>query len=209
MRKFVTDHAAGCAVIDRRIGIGIKNGRLENSGWKHNVAQTAVVSVVSLWRHTPIASVNGSREATGIEIPIELRAALHVANQIVTANDKLRIIARMIRITDFNGVSVEFLERFLLCLRPHPIKLFDSRAIGCLQICNEILNFCFRFRRKIFCGVKLADAESHRAEGSKAIADSEVAAADGCDPALPTCLLLLLPGKCFGVELEISVGERL
>ena len=80
VRKFVTDNSAGCAVIDRGIGIRIENRRLKNSRRENNVAQASVVSIVRLRRHTPIGPIDRAREATSVKIPIQCRAALDVAD---------------------------------------------------------------------------------------------------------------------------------
>ena len=114
----------------------------------------------------------------------------------------------MIRIADLDRVGVEFLQRFLLRLRPHPVELLDPRSIGGFQVCDQLLNLRFCFRRKIFCGVKLANTEAHRAESAEAIADTKIAAAHGRDRAFPAHLLLLLAGKRFVAQFEVGVGER-
>src|SRR2546423_11939929 len=114
----------------------------------------------------------------------------------------------MIGITDLDRVSVELFERFLFRFRAHPVELLDSRAIRRLEISDELLDFRFRFRRKIFCAVKLAHAEAHRAEGAETIADSEITAADCGDGAFPTSFFYLLAGKSFVVELEIRRRKR-
>ncbi len=100
----------------------------------------------------------------------------------------------MIRISHLDGVGVEFLERLLFRLRAHPIELLDSRVISVLQISHERLDLRLRLRGKVLRAVELADAEAHRAEGSKTIADAEVAAAHRGNGALPANLLFLLAG---------------
>src|SRR5436190_19737299 len=105
----------------------------------------------------------------------------------------------MIRITNLNCVGVEFLKRLLLCLRAHPIELFDPCAIRSFQIGDEILDLLFCLCWKIFRGVKLTDSEAHRSKCSETIPNKKIAAADRCDRAFPTRLLFFLPGKCFRV----------
>src|SRR5215475_2068820 len=115
----------------------------------------------------------------------------------------------MIWIANLNRVGVEFLQRFLFRLWAHPIELFDPCAVRGFQISDEVLDLLFCLRRKIFCGVKLTDAETHRSECSETISNKKIAAADGSDRAFPTRLLFFLTGKCFGVQFEVSIGERL
>src|SRR5215472_5793442 len=105
----------------------------------------------------------------------------------------------MIWIADLNCVGVEFLQRFLFRLRAHPIEFFDPCAIRGFQINDEVLDLLFCLDWKIFCGVKLTDAEAHRSECSETISNKKIAAADRCDRAFPTRLLFLLTRKRFGV----------
>src|SRR5215468_6515584 len=105
----------------------------------------------------------------------------------------------MIWIANLNRVGVEFLERFLFCVGAHPIELFNPRAIRGFQIGDEILDLLFCLCWKIFRGVKLTDAEAHRSECSETISNKKIAAADRCDRAFPTRLLLLLTRERFGV----------
>ena len=58
VRQLVTDDAADRAVVDRRVGVGIEHRRLQNAGRENDVAQRAVVGVVSLRRHAPIGSID-------------------------------------------------------------------------------------------------------------------------------------------------------
>src|SRR5262245_1333539 len=105
----------------------------------------------------------------------------------------------MIWIADLNCVGVEFLQRFFLRVRAHPIKLFDPCAIRGFQISHKVLDLLFCFCWKIFRAITLPDSEAHRSECSKTIANKKIATAYRCDGAFPTRLLLFLTGKCFGV----------
>src|SRR5207248_665187 len=183
-----------CAIVDCRIRFRIKNWWLQNSGRKNNITQAAVVSVVGLRRHAPIGAIDWPRKAPRVEIPIQVRASFNVADQIVSTDDKLGVIARMIGVTDFDRVSIKFLERFFFRLGPHPVELLDPGPIRILQVGNERLNFLLRLRRKIFRGVKLTNAEPHRAERPEMIADQKIATTYCRDGALPTRLLFFLTG---------------
>src|SRR5690349_5180856 len=115
----------------------------------------------------------------------------------------------MIWITNLDGVGVEFLKRFLLRRRAHPIELLDAGAIRSFQVSHKIFDLLFCLCWEILCGVKLADPEPHRSEGAKTISNEKIAATNRRDCAFPTRLLFFLTGKCFGMQLKVSVGEWL
>src|SRR5438046_10631604 len=91
--ELVADDAAGAAVIDRRIGIRVKNRRLKNASREYDIAQTSIVSIVGLRRHTPITSVNRSSKTTCVKIPVEGRATFDVADEIVCTHNDIGILA--------------------------------------------------------------------------------------------------------------------
>ena len=109
VRQLVPDDATNCAVIYRWVCVGIEYGRLENAGGKNNIAQRTIVSVVRLWRHAPIGAIDRTAKTIDVKFPIRARSATHIADDIIVADFDLRVVARTVRVTDFDVVSVEFL----------------------------------------------------------------------------------------------------
>src|SRR5437660_3872359 len=105
----MSNHAPSRSIIDCRIGIGIEYRWLQNSSRENDVAQWTIISVVSLRRHAPVRLVHWTVKAPAIEIPVRLGSPPDISNQIVFSHHQLRIVARMIRVTDLNSIGVEFL----------------------------------------------------------------------------------------------------
>src|SRR5690242_21130888 len=72
-----------------------------------------------------------AEKAAGVEIPVELGAAFHIANQVILANDELGIIPRMIGVTHFDRVSIELLDRKSTRLNSSHMSI--SYAVFCLK----------------------------------------------------------------------------
>src|SRR4051812_17893885 len=132
----MADDRTGAAVINGRISRCIEDRWLQNPSREDDIPQTAIVGVVSLRRHSPVTAIDRTRKTTGQVSPIKRGTTKDVADKVILLDDELRVIARMIRISDLDRISVELLERFHLRRVAHPIELFDARVKRILQIAN-------------------------------------------------------------------------
>ncbi len=205
---FVPDHAGDRAIIVGRIGCGIEDRRLKESGGEDDVAQRAVIGVVGLRGHLPVAAVDRPVAAAELEAPFVGGRTPDVADRIVALHHHRRIIARLVRIADLHDIRVEFLERFGLGLRSHPGERLDAVAECALDVGDQGFDLSLCFRRKITIGVKLAGRPVERAEAGRRIGPA-IAARGGEHGSLPAHLLLGLARKRMAVQVEIGIGERL
>ena len=182
----------------------IKLRRLENTGRKNNIAQRSVVRVIVCGViDQPLRSTGP--QSGDIEAPVRLACPPHIAHRSRRAR---RIIAWMIRISDFDLIRIKLLERLHLGGRSHPIEPLEANAHGRLQIRNQRLNLGLGCRRKVLRCIQLAHAKAHVAEAIDPITGA-IAAAHGADRAFPAHRLDRFSGEGFIAELESCIGEGL
>ena len=80
----VADDGADAAIIDRRVGIGIEEGRLQDRGREDDLVPHRIGVGVDLHRsHAPFAPVDGPAELVEVAVPIlELGRAHDVADEV-------------------------------------------------------------------------------------------------------------------------------
>ena len=79
----VADDPADAAVIDRRIGVGIEEGRLEDGGREDDlVLHRRVISVHRLRGHSPLGLVDRLLDPVAAVIPFEAGGALGIADEV-------------------------------------------------------------------------------------------------------------------------------
>ena len=83
MTHFVADDRADRAVIDRRIGVRIEIGRLQDRRREGDlVGERVVIGVHRLRRHAPQRAIDRLGEALQLELMLELARAHRVAEQV-------------------------------------------------------------------------------------------------------------------------------
>src|SRR5207248_7114655 len=102
------DDSAGSAIVDCRIGVRIKDRRLQNSGWENNVAQRTVVGIARLWRHSPVGAIDLAEETAAVKSPVARGASLYVTDAIIIPNNESRIVSLMIGIPHLDYIRIEF-----------------------------------------------------------------------------------------------------
>src|SRR3546814_3156187 len=108
-------------IVDRRIGIGIEERRLQDCGWKHDLDHAEIGIGIDLHRrHAPFPSVDGLTQLTNFIVVLKLARTQRIAEQIVAPDLQPRIIAPFIRITDLWREGGELFMRLGLGLSAHP-----------------------------------------------------------------------------------------
>src|SRR5665213_4447534 len=194
VREFVSDNDADHAVVDRIVRRGVEIGRLQDRGVKDDVSKDSVVGINRLRCQAPVGSIHRAGAAIDVEIPIRGSGTPHITDQVIAPDLNSRIVARVIRITDLDGVGIEFFKRFDPGFRTHPLHSLQPAAKGRSYICYQLLNLGFRFRRKLMFDIDLSYRPIQSAEAGTWLPYT-VAAGYRSKRALPARLHLRLTRK--------------
>ncbi len=202
----MADHAAGGAVVDRVVGGGVEDRRLQDAGREHDVLQVAAVRVVDLRRHAPVAPVDRPLAAPDHEGPVVGGGRAHVGHQIVAADDDAGVVAPLVGVAHLDGDRVELAQRLGLGAGAHPGQRLHVRAERLLEVDGQRRHAGLGGRREPAFGVGLADGPLQRAEAGVRV-DVAVLARDHVQAALPARRLLGLAAERPAVQLERGVRE--
>ena len=206
MGQLVADDTANRAIIVGRIRVRVEHRGLQDAGGEDDVAQRSVVGVVGLRGHAPVALVDRSLAALDIEVPVSRSGSADVADQVIAADDHVRIIPLGVRISDLDEVRVELLERFTPCCRAHPVEGCQSAAEGGLYIADERGDLGLGRCGEVALGIELADRPVERSEAASRI-DAAVVAANRKLGALPSRRLFLRAGEGLLAEGKMRLVE--
>src|SRR3546814_3217593 len=82
MAQFMTNDRADATIVDRRIGIGIEERRLQDCGWKHDLDHAEIGIGIDLHRrHAPFPSVDGLTQLTNFIVVLKLARTQRIAEQ--------------------------------------------------------------------------------------------------------------------------------
>src|SRR3546814_19921520 len=99
MAQFMTNDRADATIVDRRIGIGIEERRLQDFGWKHDLDHAEIGIGIDLHRsHAPFPSVDVLTQLTNFIVVLKLAQTQRIAEQLVAPDLPPRIITPFIRI---------------------------------------------------------------------------------------------------------------
>ena len=193
----MADYSADAAIIDRRVGMRIEEGRLQDRSGEHDLHHAEIGIGVDLHRrHAPFPAIDGPAELADIIVEFECVGAHRIAEQVVALDLQPRIIAPFVGIADLGREGGQLLVRARLGRVAHPGQRVDTAAHGGEHILDQLVHRRLGFGREIFGDVNLADflAQRFLEEG---------------DAALPALLAFGRARQGGAVEGEIGVGDRI
>ena len=126
VRQLVADHTAGGPVVQRRVGLGVVEGRLEDAGREVDVVlERVVIRVDRGRRHAPLALVERLPDAIHLAAELELVGALRVAERIAARDRQRTVVAPLVRVADLVGHGMKLDDRLLLGGIAHPRQAVD------------------------------------------------------------------------------------
>ena len=191
----VADHPADAAIVHRRVGVRIEEGRLQDRRREDDlVVGRVVIGVHRLRRHAPFVLVDRPVHAVQLELPAETPHPLDVSEQVVGADFKTRIVAPFVRIADLDGEFRQLLLGGGLGRVAHPGQVVDAVRQRQAQVGDQLLHLGLGLGREIAFGV-------HPAGG---VAQGAFGEADGALFAGP---LFRLARQVAAAELPLGVRE--
>ena len=193
--ELMADHRSDPAVIDRRVGVGIEEWRLQDRRREDNLDHAEIgVGVDRHGGHAPFPFVDRLAQLTDIVGVIELVRAHRVAEQVAPVDDQARHIAPLRRIADLRSEGGELGVRADLGLGRHPVEFVDPPVHRRDDVVNERVRRRLGLRREETRDVELADVVAERSDGE-------------IHRPLPARFLLRRAGKRRAVESEILLVE--
>ncbi len=197
MAHLMADHRADRAVIHRRIGVGIEEGRLEDRGGESDRDERGVgLGVHRHRREAPFPAIDGLAELVPIIVERPLIGAQLVAEGVARGDGERRIIAPLARIADARGESGELGVGLHLGRGRHPGELVDALVHRLDDVLHQHVHRRLGRGREIFGDVDFGDFVGHRRRGP-------------IDRALPAVALLRRAAQGGAVKSEILGVERL
>src|SRR3546814_18960092 len=93
MADLVADNGADAAIVDRRIGLGVEKGRLQDGGWKDDLVHSEIgVGFARHRGHRPFPAPARPAKPANIVSFRELFATRRIAQQLVCPDPHLAII---------------------------------------------------------------------------------------------------------------------
>ena len=192
----VPDHRADGAVVDRVVGLGVEERRLQDGRGEHDlVAQRVVVRVDRLGVHLPLVLVDGLADAAERPVELERVGREHVGHQVVGGEAQRGVVAPARRVADLRRELRQFAQRLRAGLLRHPGELLDGVAVRLEQPGDEAVHRLLLLRLEVPGDVRPADGLAQRA-------------LDQRDAPLPPRALLLVARQRPLVEVEPRVDER-
>ena len=163
MAEFMADHCADAAIIDRRIGIRVKEGRLKDGGGEDDLDHAEIGIGVDLHRgHAPFPAIDGLAQLADIIIEVELVRAHRITEQVARFDGQAAIVAPAIGIADLGREGGELLVGAGLGLVAHPRQAIDAATHGRQDILDQQVHRRLGFGREIFGDIDLADFLTQR-----------------------------------------------
>ena len=192
----MADDGADAAIVDRWVGIGIEEGRLQDRGREDDLVPGEVgIGVDGHRRHEPFAAVHRSAELVDVALMLELVGAHDVAGEVATLDDQRRIVAPLVGIADLGREGGELGPRARLGLRRHPGEVLDAAVHRGEDIVHQPVGRGLGLGREVALDIILADLLAHRARDER-------------DAALPEVLVLGRAVERGAVKGEMRVDER-
>jgi hypothetical protein len=166
MCDFMSDDRSHSAVVHRVIGLRIVEGRLQDACRKDDFIHAAVVIGVHGWRrHAPFRAVHGLPNLVQPAREIKFRSA-HLVFGVGPAVDiQRRVIAPIVRITDFHRESFEFRGGFGAGVAgPIQGSVCKSSPSAAIRLCT-IESPGLGLRRKILLHIDLPEGLAGHAIG--------------------------------------------
>ena len=192
----VADDGADRAVVDRVVGVGMEERRLEDGGREHDLVHRGVVVRVDRLRgHVPLVAVDGGADLGQLAVHGDGERAAGVAEQVGGVGLQRGVVLELLGVADLRGERGELLQRPLLGGVAHPRQRADALAVGRDEVVDELAHALLGGGRELGADVDLADRLAHRA-------------LDEPDAALPARTQLVGAAERASVELEVGVDER-
>ncbi len=193
----VADDDADRAVIDRRVGGGIEERRLQDRRGKDDlVHRRVVIGVDRHRRHAPLGAVERSPELGEVAVVVERLGPRGIADRIAGGDLQRRIVAPLRRVADLGVERRQLGARLRLGRRRHPVDLVDPCPHRGEQVVDQRVHRRLGVGGEVFGDVEPPDRLAHRA-------------VDRVDAALPPWLVRRRARQDGAVEGEVLVDERL
>ena len=193
MADLVADDCADRAVIDRRIGLGVEKGRLENGSGEHDlVGRRHVIGVDRLRGHQPFALVDRLGQIAELVLYPPISGGDIVVESGTRLDRHVVVSLELVGITDLDPERVQLLLGLDPGRRGHPGKVLEIAGQRQPQVANQFLHRRLAGCREIALDIKLADRLAHLA-------------LNRAQPALPALALGLATGKRGAVKGEAGV----
>ena len=192
----VADDGADRAVVDRVVGVGMEERRLEDGRREHDLVHRGVVVRVDRLRgHVPLVAVDGGADLGQLAVHGDGERAARVAEQVGRVGLEGGVVLELLGVADLRGERGELLQRPLLGGVAHPRERADALAVGRDEVVDQLAHALLGGGRELGADVDLADRLAHRA-------------LDEPDAALPARAQLVGAAERASVELEVGVDER-
>ena len=185
----VADHRADRAVIDRRIGVGIEEGRLQDAGREGDLVEQRVVGGVDRLRRSFPTSARstglGSRDSCRFQLELGRRDSM-----LPSRSSRIDADRRNSRSTrsgwPMRGSNASSLASASAPgLLVHPVELLQPLGEGGAQIADQLVHLPPALGREVALDIDLADRLAERA-------------VEQAEAALPAVALLLLAARGCG-----------
>ena len=192
----VADHRADAAVIHGVVSVHVEERRLEDGRGKHDlVVRRVVVRVHRLRGHAPAGAVHRLAEAADGVLVLERARAHRVADEVIAANDDLRVITWLVGVSDLHREVRELFLGSRLGGRAHPLQAVYADRVCVAEILHQCIHPHLGLRAEEALDVQLAGGVAKYALGAR-------------DRALPARSHLLLAAQRPLAEVEPRLHER-
>ena len=148
----MADHRADAAVVERVVGRGIEERRLQNARGKDDFVHVGIVVGVDGRRgHVPFAAVHGLIDLGQLAMELESIAALEIVHVGIARHAVSGIVAPLVRIADLEVHGGQLGQRLLARGIAHPGKRFDIGMQCRDQVLHHLVRARLGLRRKRLC----------------------------------------------------------
>ena len=193
---FVADDAADTAVVDRIVGLGIEERRLQDRCREvDRVVGRVVIGIDRLRRHAPVLAVGRLADLGDVVVVVELHCRGDVVEVAVAGHAQPGPVTPLFRVADLGQEARPLFERLGAGGVAHPRQVLDAGFQRRLHVVDQFLRASLRFRREGLGHVEFA--ESH----------AELVVDRAQNP-LPARLVFRLAVQCLLVEGEVCFLVR-
>ena len=170
MGHLVANHHTDGTVVAGVVGLGIEEGRLEDTrGEADFVGCGVIIGVDGLRGHEPFVAIDGFVDARFDVVAVAEAAGAHhvlVVRQALV-NVEGGIVHPLVGIANLDVEGAEFIVGQAFRFVAHPFLCIDALAEGSLQVSDELLHALLGRFGEVFLHVHLAHGHTQRAFNSR------------------------------------------
>ena len=158
----MADHHADAAVVDRVVGLGVEEGRLQDASRESDLVQPTGRSVDDVGRHAPARAVHRAIQVGHLLGAGPGSGTQKIARVVVRLQRQAVVGRKLVRRADLGHHRSQFSECALLGRVTHPREIFNPVLHRGLHIAHQLQRAGLRLGRKRAAHKHLAQRHAHR-----------------------------------------------